>query len=94
MVWWMVCSSNPVYKMLATSLEQRSLDIKLACASLLNTLLRAAKDDAQFNLVKQCLTDTHGLLAQISGLVPHSFFISYLWLVLMCWYSCDMYDVI
>jgi len=59
-----------VYKMLATSLEQRSLDIKLACASLLNALLRSAKDEAQFNLVKQCLTDTHGLLAQISGLVP------------------------
>jgi len=56
--------------MLATSLEQRSLDIKLACASLLNALLRSAKDEAQFNLVKQCLTDTHGLLAQISGLVP------------------------
>jgi hypothetical protein len=55
--------------MLATSLEQRSLDIKLACASLLNTLLRAARDESQFNLVRQCLTDTHGLLAQISGLV-------------------------
>lgn len=68
-------SSNPVYKMLATSLEQRSLDIKLACASLLNTLLRAAKDDSQFNLVRQCLTDTHGLLALISGLV-HTFIIT------------------